>query len=74
MNTGPQEKTIKELFLGKCWEYLNNNFHKFSKTNQIKIALELCKKDLPTQLQGNLNVTIMPEVKINGQPLEIKIG
>ena len=52
MNTSPQEKAIKELFIGKCWEYLNNNFHKFTETNKIKIALELCKKDLPTHIEG----------------------
>ena len=48
MNTTTYEKTIKELFVGKCWEYLDNNFHKFNETNKIKIALEVCKKDIPT--------------------------
>jgi hypothetical protein len=52
MNTTTQEKTIKELFIGKCWEYLNDNFYKFTDTNKIKVALELCKKDLPTQLDA----------------------
>ena len=75
MNTDRSEKTIKQLFVGKCWEYLNDNFHKFTPTNQIKIALELCKKDLPTQLQGELKVVKMPEVKLgNGEPLEVDIG
>lgn len=74
MNTTKQEKTIKELFIGNCWQYLNDNFHKFSETNKIKIALELCKKDTPTELTGNLSVTLMPEVKIDGKPLELNIG
>ena len=52
MNTTTSEKKIKELFIGKCWEYLDDNFHKFSETNKIKIALELCKKDLPQEITG----------------------
>lgn len=79
MNTDKSEKRIKELFIGKCWEYLNNNFSKFSETNQIKIALELCKKDIPQEMTGNLNVTQMPTIQKNGeaQPsvkLEFNIG
>jgi predicted metallopeptidase len=54
MNTGPKEKSLKQLFVGKCWEYLNDNFHKFTETNKIKIALELCKKDIPTEISGSL--------------------
>lgn len=56
MNTGPQEKAVKELFVGKCWQYLNDNFHKFNQTNKIKIALELCKKDIPQELKGDFNL------------------
>jgi len=52
--TQKKEQTIKELFIGKCWEYLNDNFFKFKETNKIKIALELCKKDIPTELKGEL--------------------
>jgi hypothetical protein len=74
MNTPQSEKTIKELFIGNCWEYLRDNFHKFSETNKIKIALELCKKDQPTKVEGGFNVTMMPEVKIGDKPLELNIG
>jgi len=68
------EKTIKELFIGKCWSYLCDNFHKFSETNKIKISLELCKKNIPTELQGALAVTQMPVVKIDDKPQELNIG
>ena len=74
MNTSPQEKTIKELFVGTCWEYLRDNFHKFNETNKIKIALEICKKDQPTKLEGALNVTMMGTVKVGDKPLELDIG
>ena len=52
MNTTNQEKSIKELFIGNCWQYLSDNFHKFTETNKIKIALELCKKDTPQEMTG----------------------
>jgi hypothetical protein len=44
----------KPELIHKCWAYLNDNFHKFTIPNQIKIALELVKKDMPTQLEGDL--------------------
>ncbi len=74
MDISKGEKTIKELFVGNCWSYLHDNFHKFNETNKIKIALELCKKDQPTKVEGALNVTMMPEVKVDGKPLELNIG
>ena len=53
MNITKREKTIKELLLGKCWSYLHDNFHKFNEDNQIKIALTLAQKDLPTEVTGD---------------------
>lgn len=65
MNTTKREKTIKELFVGECWEYLRDNFHKFSQPNKIKIALTLAQKDMPQQIEGDLNhrVTEMPSIQ-----------
>ena len=76
MNTTKYEKTIKELFVGKCWEYLNENFHKFTDTNKIKIALELCKKDMPQEVSGMdmKNIVVMGEIKKNNEPLRYDIG
>lgn len=68
------QKTIKELFIGHCWEYLNQNFHKFNETNRIKIALELCKKDVPQEFKGNLSITQMGLIKKDEQPLEVNVG
>lgn len=59
----PREKTIKELFVGHCWTYLNDNFHKFTETNKIKIALELCKKDIPQEVTGSFQVVRMPTIQ-----------
>lgn len=36
--------------LSKSWKYLADNFHKFDEDKKIKIALELCKKNIPTVL------------------------
>jgi hypothetical protein len=63
MNTTKHEKTIKELFLNECWEYLRDNFHKFSETNKIKIALTLSTKDIPQKVEGDVKVTEMPSIK-----------
>jgi len=75
MNTANKEdRNTKPELIHKCWKYLSDNFHKFNETNQIKIALELCKKDLPEKTEGELKVTMMPTAKIGGQDLELKIG
>ena len=69
-----QERTIKELFLHTCWEYLRDNFHKFNETNKIKIALTLAQKDLPQEIKGNYNVTQMPKAEVSGNPINIEVG
>jgi hypothetical protein len=69
-----REKTIKELFIGTCWSYLSDNFHKFTEANRIKIALTLAQKDLPQEIKGQYQVTQMPTVKINDSPLNVVIG
>lgn len=69
------EKSIRELFIGKCWSYLDENFHKFSDANKIKIALELSKKSIPTVLEGgDRPLVVMPTIKLSGKELEFKIG
>lgn len=76
MNPGPKELSIKQEVLTKCWTYLRDNFHKFSETNQIKIALALAAKDLPTEISGSLDgkVVMMPTIEKGGQTMEFKIG
>lgn len=75
MNTDRQEKSIKQLFIGKCWEYLNENFHKFTETNKIKIALTLATKDIPQEVSGLAQqVVVMNEIRKGDQPLRFKIG
>ena len=49
-----QEVYAKIEVLKSCWGYLLDNFHKFSDTNKIKIALALVTKDMPTKLEGEV--------------------
>lgn len=75
-NTTLREKNVKELFLGKCWEYLNDNFHKFTEVNKIKIALALAVKDIPQQVEGLdlKQIVVMGEIRRGEQPLRFNIG
>lgn len=61
--TQKHERSVKELFVGNCWQYLHDNFHKFNETNKIKIALTLVQKDMPTQLDGKVSETIINIIK-----------
>lgn len=75
MNTTKQEKTIKELFLKKCWEYLDDNFHKFNEANKIKIALTLAQKDLPQEVQGlSQQIVVMNDIIKDGQKMRYNLG
>lgn len=76
MNTSKAEKTIKDLFIGNCWEYLRDNFHKFTDTNKIKIALELAKKSIPTELEhsGQIVFNQMTTIVVQEKPLELNFG
>lgn len=74
MNSTQREKSIKELFIGNCWKYLHDNFHKFNQANQIKVALELCKKDIPQEHTGEIKYTAMSTIRIENQPLGLDLG
>lgn len=76
MNTSRPEKAVKELFIGKCWQYLHDNFHKFNEPNKIKIALALATKDMPQEVNGmNLKqIVMMGEIKKGADPIRFNIG
>lgn len=59
MNTPKHEKSVKELFRGKCWSYLNDNFHKFTQDNKIKVALALVCKDLEKDSNSGIETKII---------------
>jgi len=68
------DKAIKSLFIQKCWKYLDDNFHKFSQGNKIKIALELTKKDIPQVVEGEIKYTKMTMITVEHKPLELDLG
>lgn len=76
MNTTKAEKTVKQLLIGKCWNYLFDNFHKFHSDHRLKIALELCKKDVAgDKVVTPVTVNVMPVIELkDGSPLEYNIG
>jgi hypothetical protein len=45
------------------WEYIDQNFHKFSDNNKVKVCLALAQKDMPTQLDGKVSETIINIIK-----------
>ena len=48
MNNHETNQATKSL-VDKCRIYLDDNFHKFTEENRIKIALSLVNKIIPTQ-------------------------
>ena len=61
------EKKYKNELLKKSYEYLLNNFYKFSDTNKLRISLELIKRRWSAQvdLSGKVEVKKI-EVEIVG--------
>lgn len=68
-----EEKRLR--IIERAWEVIDETLNdpKVSAREKRKIALELCKKDVPTQLQGALEVKAMGRIKINGNALEVNI-
>jgi hypothetical protein len=58
----------------KCKDYLNDNFHKFSQYNKIKISLAILVKSMPTQLEGEVKIVNMGRILKNGKPMEFNVG
>jgi len=79
INIKHYDKRLKSKVIGRCWEYIDDNFHKLSETNKIKVSLELIKRDIPQKIEGEVTVTQMPTIKAGDSrlgllPLELKIG
>jgi hypothetical protein len=75
-NVGASIKKKQEKLYDLCYDYLVENFHKFSDVNKLKVALSLATKMAPAQasVDGNYTVTKMSAVKIEEKTLEFTIG
>lgn len=60
-----EERKARSLVIGKSWEYLNNNFHKFSEEHRIRVALDLAKADLKRDQKhsGQINLVITEKIR-----------
>jgi hypothetical protein len=68
---------VREKVIENCWHYLFDNFHKFSDSNKIKIALAISTKNIPQKVEGmdQTQVVIMGEIKrADGSPLRYNLG
>jgi len=79
MSTGgltSQKHTARELAIGKLWQEIVDNFHKYSEANKIKLMAAVLGKDVPqhTTIDGNYNVTKMPTVKLQEKEQELTLG
>lgn len=45
---------LKTQVIENCWQYVFENFHKFTDNNKIKVALAIISKDLPTKIEGDV--------------------
>ena len=77
MGIGPitsQESAVRQRVIEKLWVYLDDNFHKFTDANKIKILSSICAKSMPQIVEGNYKVTKLDKVKIDDKELEYPIG
>ncbi len=66
---------VKTRVVGKLWTWLDENFHKLSEPNKLKIISVICPKTLPQIIEAtNTNINKMESVKIEENPLEFTIG
>lgn len=73
-NIKASESLVRSKVLGMVWQWTYENFHKLSDVNKMKIAIPLMGKNIPQEVEGEVKVTMMPDIKINGKPLEYNIG
>ena len=46
VNNKKRQQVQKQTLTKRCYEYLNNNFGRFSARNKLVVALEITKKDM----------------------------
>lgn len=59
------EEQSQVKLIDKSYEYLLEQFHKFTENNKVKIALEIVKKHLPTKMEHSGSVDLTDWLKDN---------
>lgn len=49
---GHSIKKKQEQLYNLCYDYLNDNFHKFTDANKLKVSLALATKMAPSNVEG----------------------
>ena len=65
---------VRERVIEKLWAYLDDNFHKFTEANKMKLMVAICAKNIPQQVDGNIIYTSMSIIKVQDKPLRLAIG
>ena len=73
-NIPSTESSVRAQVLGMVWQWTYENFHKFTDANKIKVSISLMGKNIPQQIDQNITVTQMPDITIDGRPLELRLG
>lgn len=77
MGIGPitaQQESKRQAVLTKMWDYLDDNFHKFTEEKKIKLLCVIIPRSMPQIIEGNYQVTKMPSVKIDDKQQELNLG
>jgi hypothetical protein len=53
-NVGASIKAKQFKLYDMCYDYLIDNFHKFTEANKLKVSLALATKMAPAQIEGGL--------------------
>jgi hypothetical protein len=55
--TSYYDRLLAGKVIGRCWEWIDENFDKLSKKEKQYIALELAKKTAPKEINVNATLT-----------------
>ncbi len=73
-NVGASIKKKQFRLYELCYNYLIDNFDKFTDANKLKVALTLANRMAPQQVEGNHTVTKMDSIKVDDHPQELNLG
>lgn len=73
-NVGTSIKKKQVRLYEMCYDYLIDNFSKFTEANKLKVALTLANRMAPQQVDGTHTVTKMETIKLGEKIQELNLG